>query len=154
MARRNRALTNATILLKEPGEKPSRQTLAILRGHADALALAKACHNPKIHRRLRPSGGDALEIFEAVERVRVEAIGARRMPGVAKNLQAKWRDRYKDGEFDRFDEHQRCAPVRSLSLLLLREHLLNAKTPKRVKPMVEAWRPFVEEARKGPAGCA
>ena len=58
---------------------------------------------PKIHKFLRPSGGDALEIFEAVERVRVEAIGARRMQGVARNLQAKWRDRYKDGEFDRFD---------------------------------------------------
>ncbi|MCF6200055.1 MAG: cobaltochelatase subunit CobT, partial [Hyphomicrobiaceae bacterium] len=137
-------LDKATIILKEPGEKPSKNTLAVLRGHADALALAKACHNPKIHSHLRPAGGEALEIFEAVERVRVETIGARRMPGVAKNLQAKWRDRYKDGEFDRYTSTE-DAPLAEALSLLLREHLLKARTPKRVKPMVEAWRPFVEE---------
>jgi len=137
-------LDKATIILKEPGEKPSQNTLAVLRGHADALALAKACHNPKIHNHLRPAGGQALEIFEAVERVRVETIGARRMPGVAKNLQAKWRDRYKDGEFDRYTSTD-DAPLSEALSLLLREHLLKAKTPKRVKPMVEAWRPFVKE---------
>jgi len=137
-------LDKATIILKEPGEKPSQQTLAVLRGHADAMALAKACHNSKIHARLRPAGGEALEIFEAVERVRVETIGARAMPGTARNLQAKWRDRYKAGEFDRYTSTE-DAPLSEALSLLLREHLLQAKTPKRVKPMVEAWRPFVKE---------
>ena len=138
------ALDQSTINLKEPGDKPSLNTIAVIRGHADALALAKACHNPKIHSALRPSGGDALEIFEAVERVRVEAIGARRMSGVARNLRAKWQDHYKDGEFDRFSSTE-DAPLSEALSLILREHLCNAKTPKRVKPMVDAWRPFVTE---------
>lgn len=137
-------LDGSTLNLIDPGDKPSRKTIAVVRGHADALALAKACHNPKIHRFLRPSGGDAQAIFEAVERVRVEAIGARRMQGVARNLQAKWQDRYKDGEFDRFSTTE-DAPLSEALSLILREHLLNAKTPKRVMPMVDAWRPFVEQ---------
>ena len=128
----------------ETGDRPSRNTIAVVRGHADALALARACHNPSIHRALRPSGGDALEIFEAVERVRVEAIGARRMSGVARNLRAKWQDRYKSGEFDRFSTTE-DAPLSEALSLILREHLCKAKTPKRVKPLVEAWRPFVTE---------
>ncbi len=137
-------LDGETICLKDPGEKPSRNAITLLRGHADALALAKACHNPEIHHFLRPSGGDALEIFEAVERVRVEAIGARRMSGVARNLRAKWQDRYRHGEFDRFTSKD-DAPLSEALSLILREHLCNAKTPKRVRPLVEAWRPFVEE---------
>ena len=137
-------LDQSTLNLIEPGDKPSHNTISVVRGHADALALAKACHNPKIHHALRPSGGDALEIFEAVERVRVEAIGARRMSGVARNLRAKWQDHYKDGEFDRYSSTE-DAPLSEALSLILREHLCKAKTPKRVKPMVDAWRPFVAE---------
>ncbi len=141
-------LDGGALNLPDPGERPSYQTLRVVRGHADALALAKACHDPKIHRFLRPSGGEAQTIFEAVERVRVEAIGARRMSGVARNLQAKWQDRYRHGEFDRFTTTE-DAPLSEALSLILREHLLNAKTPKRVRPMVEAWRPFVTEHGAG-----
>ncbi len=135
-------LDGTTINLPDPGNSPSRRAISVVRGHADALALAKACHNPKIHRFLRPSGGDALEIFEAVERVRVEAIGARRMHGVARNLQAKWTERYKSGEFDHFSTAD-DAPLSEALSLILREHLINAQPPKRVRPMVDAWRPLV-----------
>lgn len=138
------SLDGSTLQLNDLGETPSGKAITIVRGHADALALAKAYHDPKIHRTLRPSGGDALDIFEAVERVRVEAIGARRMSGVARNLQAKWQDRYSDGEFDRFST-QEDAPLSEALSLILREHLCNGKTPKRVKPMVDAWHPFVQE---------
>ena len=137
-------LDGSAINLPDPGDKPSRRRLSVIRGHADALALARACHNPKIHRFLRPSSGAALEVFEAVERVRVETIGARRMSGVARNLNAKWQDRYRDGEFDRFETTE-DAPLSEALSLLLREHLLGARTPKRVRPLVDAWRPFVNE---------
>src|SRR3954471_15446788 len=72
--------------LPEPPRKLSRQDAAIVRGHADAIALRLACHSPAIHRRLVPGGQQARAVFEAVEQARVEAIGARRMAGVAKNL--------------------------------------------------------------------
>ena len=37
------------------------------------------------------------------------------------------------------------APLSEALSLILREHLLKAKTPKRVKPMVDAWRPLIKE---------
>ena len=54
-----------------------------MRGHADALALRLACHDNDIHRRLAPEAQAARAVFESVEQARVEAIGARRMAGVA-----------------------------------------------------------------------
>ena len=42
-----------------------------------------------------PSNQAAREIFDAVEQARVEAIGARRMAGVAQNLEEALDDRYR-----------------------------------------------------------
>ena len=47
-----------------------------------------------------PGGQQARAVFEAVEQARVEAIGARRMAGVAKNLTAMLDDRFHRGKFD------------------------------------------------------
>src|SRR5438552_497981 len=69
--------------LPEPPRKLTGPDAAIVRGHADAIALKLACHDPSVHRRQVPSGQTARAVFEAVEQARVEAIGARRMSGVA-----------------------------------------------------------------------
>ena len=71
-----------------------------MRGHADSIALKLACHDPGVHRKLVPGGQQARAVFEAVEQARVEAIGARRMSGVAKNLSAMLDDRFHRGKFD------------------------------------------------------
>ena len=68
-------LTEKTARVPEPSRIPSRAEIAIIRGHADAAALAVACHDPKLHQSLAPGGGDAREVFEAIEQARVEAIG-------------------------------------------------------------------------------
>src|SRR4051794_15401846 len=80
--------------LPEPARKLTLQEAAIVRGHADAMALRLACHDPAVHRRIQPGGQQARAIFEAVEQARVEAIGARRMQGVAQNLSAMLDDRF------------------------------------------------------------
>src|ERR1700751_4744484 len=68
--------------------KLTRKEAAIVRGNADAIALKLACHDPAVHRRLLPGSQQARAVFDAVEQARVEAIGARRMEGVARNLSA------------------------------------------------------------------
>src|SRR6201992_3692929 len=70
--------------LPEPARKLTRKDAAIVRGHADALALRVACHAPKIHKKLVPGNQQARGVFDAVEQARIEAIGVRRMAGVAK----------------------------------------------------------------------
>jgi cobaltochelatase CobT len=64
--------------------------------------------------------------------------------GAPRTWQAKWLDRYKDGEFDRLDSRDNAPLAEALSLIL-RERLVNAKPPKRVAGLIEAWRPLVEE---------
>src|SRR5580704_16618929 len=86
--------------LPEPPRKLTAAEAAIVRGHADSIALRMACHDNAIHRRLLPVGQQARAVFEAVEQARVEAIGARRMHGVAKNLSAMLDDKFHRGKFD------------------------------------------------------
>src|SRR6266567_300280 len=74
--------------LPEPARKMTKRDAAIVRGHADSIALKLACHDPKVHRKLMPGNPQARGVFEAVEQARVEALGSRRMAGVAKNLTA------------------------------------------------------------------
>src|SRR5499433_4384395 len=86
--------------LPEPARKLSTAEAAIVRGHADSIALKLACHDPTVHRKLVPGGPTARAVFDAMEQARVEAIGARRMTGVAKNLTAMIDDRFHRGKFD------------------------------------------------------
>ena len=86
--------------LPEPPRRLNEREAAIVRGHADAIALRLACHDAAVHRKLAPGGQQARAVFEAVEQARVEAIGARRMGGVAKNLAAMLDDRFHRGKFD------------------------------------------------------
>ena len=65
--------------LPEPPRKLTGAEAAIVRGHADSIALKLACHDPAVHRKLVPGGQQARAVFDAVEQARVEAIGARRM---------------------------------------------------------------------------
>src|SRR5690348_15064694 len=92
--------------LPEPGRKMSRRDAAIVRGHADSIALKIACHDPKVHRKLMPGNPQARGVFDAVEQARVEAIGSRRMTGVAKNLTAMLDDHFHRGKFDRSEERR------------------------------------------------
>src|SRR5258708_32201948 len=87
-------VSQARVRLPEPPRRMNKGDAAILRGHADSMALRLACHSPAIHRRMLPEGETAKAIFEAVEQARVEAIGARRMKGVASNLSAMLEARY------------------------------------------------------------
>src|SRR5918992_2372875 len=86
--------------LPEPPRKLTKAEAAIVRGHADAIALRIACHDAAVHRKLVPTGQQAKAVFDAVEQARVEAVGARRMAGVKANLSAMLDDRFHRGKFD------------------------------------------------------
>ena len=95
--------------LPEPPRKLTPQDAAIVRGHADSIALQLACHDPAVHRRLMPGGQQARAVFEAVEQARVEAIGARRMQGVAQNLARHARRQVPSRQVRRHHRPRRCA---------------------------------------------
>jgi cobaltochelatase CobT len=129
--------------LPEPPRKLTRRDAAIVRGHADAIALRMACHDPAVHRRLAPGGQQARAVFDAVEQARVEAIGARRMEGVARNLSAMLEDRFHRGKYD--DVTDRAdAPIEDALAMMVRERLTGEPPPAAAKKLVDLWRPLIE----------
>jgi cobaltochelatase CobT len=132
------------VRLPEPARKLSSQEAAIVRGHADSIALKLACHDPNVHRKLAPGGQTARAVFDAVEQARVEAIGARRMSGVAKNLGAMLDDRFHRGKFDEVTDRA-DAPIEDALAMLVRERLTGQAPPAAAKRLVELWRPLIED---------
>ncbi len=130
--------------LPEPPRRLNREDAAIVRGHADSIALRLACHDASVHRKLMPSGQQARAVFEAVEQARVEAIGARRMQGVAQNLTAMLNDKFHRGKFDEVTDRA-DAPLEEAVALMVRERLTGQAPPPAAKRLVDLWRPFVEE---------
>src|SRR5271163_77254 len=133
--------------LPEPPRRLNEREAAIVRGHADSLALRLACHDPSVHRKLAPGGQQARAVFEAVEQARVEAIGSRRMGGVAKNLSAMLDDRFHRGKFDDITDRA-DAPIEDALAMLVRERLTGEAPPAAARKLVDLWRPLIE-ARAG-----
>jgi cobaltochelatase CobT len=130
--------------LPEPPRRLNEREAAIVRGHADAIALRLACHDPAVHRKLAPGGQQARAVFEAIEQARVEAIGARRMGGVAKNLAAMLDDRFHRGKFDEITDRA-DAPLEDALAMLVRERLTGQTPPPMARKLVDLWRPLIEE---------
>src|SRR5260370_41405647 len=84
--------------LPEPPRKLSGPDAAIVRGHADSIALKLACHDPLGHRKLVPGGQQARAVFEAGVQARVGASRARRRSGGLENSSAKLDDRFTPGK--------------------------------------------------------
>src|SRR6185436_9223110 len=86
----------------------------------------------------------ARAVFEAVELARVEAIGARRMDGVAQNLTAMLDERFHRAKFDEITDRA-DAPIEDALALLVRERLTGLAPPPAAKKLVELWRPLIED---------
>ena len=131
------------VRLPLPRRSMGGHDLAKVRGIGDSLALKLKHHNPVLHQRLRPQGDVTGEIFEALEQVRVEALGASRMTGIAANLASAHAERA-----------QRPLPSASPGLdepglaeavdLLAREALLGFRLAKSDRAFLDNWRSWLE----------
>jgi len=135
---------SAKARLPEPSRKLDAREAAILRGHADSMALRLTCHNIETHRRLTPQSASARAVFDAVEQVRVEAIGSRRMPGVAANLDAMLDDRFYRARYADIAVRAE-APLEDALAMIVRERLTGLRPPKNAERIVDLWRPWIEE---------
>ena len=121
-------LSGKHVQLPEPSRVPSQREIAVIRGWADSFALTAGCHDVKLHKRLAPGSGPARLVFEAAERARVEALGANRMPGMARNLTARIEDQYAHGRFAEVSTKEE-APLEDAVALMIRERLTGLPPP-------------------------
>ncbi|HEY3917362.1 MAG TPA: cobaltochelatase subunit CobT [Stellaceae bacterium] len=114
-----------------------------VRGAADAMALKLRYHDATLHARRAPAGETARAIFEGVEQARVEALGTRRMAGVAANLGAMLEERYRRQGYEHMTERNEATLVEAIRLLA-REAMTTMPPPRSAKKVVDMWRPLIE----------
>ncbi|MBU6373351.1 MAG: cobaltochelatase subunit CobT [Alphaproteobacteria bacterium] len=119
-----------------------------IRGQADALALRLAHHDDAAHARARPEGAQARDLFDAAEDMRVQALGANAMAGVAANLTAALVEKCEKRGWGRADNTD--APMAEALGLIVRERLTGLPTPDVAKGVVDTWRAEIER-KAGPA---
>ncbi len=128
-----------------------------LRGQADELALRLAYHEKSAHAQMRPEGQQAGALFDAMEDMRIQAVGANALKGVASNLAAMLEDRCEKRGFARMEDRT-SAPLADALAMIVREKLTGEAPPRSAKGVVEIWREEID-AKAGPAlnaltGCA
>jgi cobaltochelatase CobT len=136
------------IVLPHPPRVISEPEAERLRGQADALALRLAHHDDREHARMRPQGAEARVVFDAVEDMRVQALGANAMKGVSNNLTAALTDSLERRGAARM--HDRAvAPLADALALMVRERLTGLVPPDNAKALVNSWRKDIERDAGG-----
>jgi cobaltochelatase CobT len=137
------AAAGTRVRLPLPARDLSHAEAAPVRGAADAAALKLRYHDAALHARRLPSGETARAIFEGAEQARVEALGAKRMAGVAANLAAMLDERYRRQGYEHLGERNDVTLAEAVRLLA-REALTGAPPPPAAQRVVTMWRPFLE----------
>ncbi|MBW3096536.1 cobaltochelatase subunit CobT [Pseudohoeflea coraliihabitans] len=125
-------------------KKPSPADVAVSRGLGDSMALRRACHDNRIHLQMAPQGAEARAVYDAVEQARVEAIGANRMDGVARNITSMLEDKYARANYAGVTVRE-DAPLEEAVALMVRERLTGLRPPVNSGQVVDLWRNWVEE---------
>src|SRR5215468_2255288 len=136
-------LSGSRVRLPNPPRDLPVEEAAQLRGAADSVALRLRYHDDMVHSKRMPGSPLARAVFEAVEQARVEALGARRMAGVASNLAAMLDDQYRRQGFERVVERTDSTMAEAVRLLT-REALTKERPPPSAGHVVDLWRPWLE----------
>ena len=76
-------LSGDSMRLPQVSRRMTRDEVLIARGTADAFALRHKFHDAAVSAKYMPQGQMAQDLYSAMENARVEAVGARHMPGTA-----------------------------------------------------------------------
>src|ERR1700758_480363 len=136
-------VAGARVRLPNPPRDLPAEEAAQLRGAADSVALRLRYHDDGVHSKRAPGSPLARAVFEAVEQARVEALGARRMVGVAANLSAMLDEQYRRQGFERINERTESTMAEAVRLLA-RETLTHEPPPPSARHIVDMWRPWLE----------
>ncbi|HMD64216.1 MAG TPA: cobaltochelatase subunit CobT [Stellaceae bacterium] len=135
--------SGARVRLPNPPRDLPAEEAAQLRGAADSVALRLRYHDDAVHSKRVPSGPLARAVFDAVEQARVEALGSRRMVGVASNLEAMLDEQYRRQGYERITERTESTMAEAVRLLT-REALTRERPPPSARRVVDLWRSWLE----------
>src|SRR6476646_7197282 len=96
-----------------------------------------------LHSKRVPGNALARAVFEGLEQARVEALGSRRMVGVAANLGAMLDEQYRRQGYERITDRTESTMAEAVRLLT-REALTREPPPPSARRVVDLWRPWLE----------
>lgn len=128
----------------QPARALPADQVAEVRGWADAFALRKRHHDAKQHAAGLPEAGLPRDIFNAVEQARIEAIGAKEMLGVARNLDRMTENRIKGDPIVRARTPDEVPMATALGLIV-RERLTGTPPPSLAAAAIDLVRRDIEE---------
>jgi cobaltochelatase CobT len=140
--------TAETVRLPQVSRRMTREEVLIARGTADAFALRHKFHDAKVSARYMPQGQMAQDLYTAMEHARVEAVGARHMPGTAGNIDAKIGNEAIRKGYDQIREAAE-APLATAAGYLIRHLATGRDLPKGAANVMDLWRGFIEENAGG-----
>jgi cobaltochelatase CobT len=126
-----------------PGRALPREQAREARGFADAFALRLRHHDEGLHRRGAPSEPEARACYDAIERVRYEALGENNYAGMRDNLASAIEQRIASDPIVRATD-AKDVPIHTALALLLREQLTGQPAPEGARSGVELVREFIE----------
>jgi cobaltochelatase CobT len=113
------------------------------RGFADSFALRLRYHDEALHRRNMPAEPGARAAYDAVERVRYEALGENNYAGMRENLAASTELRTNADPIVRASVADEV-PVQTALALMLREQLTGQPIPQAARAGVDLLREHIE----------
>ena len=136
--------TAETIRLPQISRRMTRDEVLLARGTADAYALRHKFHDPKVNARYLPQGQMAKDLYDAMETARIEAVGARYMPGTAGNIDAKIGAEALRKGYDQINQAA-DAPLSVSAGYLIRHLATGRDLPAGADNVMELWRGFIED---------
>ncbi|EAR49826.1 cobalt chelatase, pCobT subunit [Oceanicola granulosus HTCC2516] len=133
-----------SVRLPQVSRRMTREEVLLARGTADAYALRHKYHDPKVSARYMPEGQMARDLYEAMEGARVEAVGARHMPGTAGNIDAKIGNEASRKGYGQVREAFE-APLAVAAGYLIRHLATGRDLPPAAGNVMELWRGYIEK---------
>ncbi|MDQ2067586.1 cobaltochelatase subunit CobT [Xinfangfangia sp. CPCC 101601] len=136
------------VRLPQVSRRMTRDEVLLARGTADAFALRRKYHDEAVASRYAPTGPLARDIYDAMETARVEAMGARYMPGTAGNIDAKIGHEAERKGYAQITNPQ-DAPLPVAAGYLVRHLASGRDLPKGAQNVMSLWRGFIEDQAGG-----
>ncbi len=143
------AQRDAMLLFKLP-DATAAATKRHIRGQVDLAALALRLHNTQTHGKNRPAEPDASAMFDALELVRLEALGGAQFPGMKHNLAERHRVAFTLKGYDK--PWHGTPPMHDIVAMMAREAITGEKPPEPIRKLVATQSPLVLEKAKDHIG--
>ena len=133
------------ILISKPVDAAGDASKRHLRGQVDLAALALKHHTSDWHQQHRPSDAQAAATFDALEEIRLEALGSRQFPGVQHNLAHRHETLFQAKGYDQSPDHTLMA-LPDVVAMIAREQIMGIAPPAAIAALVNQMRPWVAQA--------